>query len=254
MYDEIFIPAGEFIRGTSLEEEKILLRYGSAVLPIEKPQRKIYLDAYYIDKYPLTNQLYAKFVKATGYRPEGTASGIWKDYYDIGKELHPVVSVSLNDIWAYCQWASKRLPTEAEWEKAARGVDGRLFPWGNEPDQNKCNAKIYRISSSIEKGIGIAETTPVNAYPDGKSPFGCYDMMGNVWEFVADWLDVSFEGQENYYSTCPAQNPQGPLYGTTHVMRGGAFSTLLSNCRCAFRIGPDSSTQFDRVGFRCARS
>lgn len=208
--------------------------------------------------------MFAEFVRATGYTAEGTRYGTWLQYAKPGKEKHPVVSVSGNDIMAYCRWAGKRLPTEAEWEKASRGTDGRIWPWGNTWDQTKCNAResgirpatavnIARIQAYLAelkaagKEGGIGTTTPVDSYPKGRSPYGCYDMVGNVWELVADWL--SFD----YYTWAPKRNPKGPPNGIFRVMRGGAFSTLLGNCRCAYRIGPDSSTQFDRVGFRCAK-
>ena len=233
----VLIPAGYFLMGSN-EDIDELLRYGAALMPIEKPQRKIYLDAYYMDIYPVTNAEFARFINTTGYKAEGTKYGLWKDYAGAGKERHPVVSVSRNDMLAYCQWVNKRLPTEAEWEKASRGTNGRIWPWGNDFDLLKCNAK--------ESEIG--QTTPVDKYPKVKSPYGCYDMVGNVWEIVNDWMDF------DYYKSGPTRNPEGPDFGLAPVMRGGAFSTLLANCRCAFRICPDSSTQFDRVGFRCAGS
>lgn len=244
----VFVEAGKYLRGTSSNEEAILLRLGSAVLPIEKPQRSIYLEAFHIDKYPITNEEYSRFVESTGYRAEGISDcGTWLSYYSHGKELHPVVCVSWKDIQSYCRWAEKRLPTEAEWEKAARGTDGRIFPWGNQFDESRCNSTNYQFGT----GRGFGSTTPVDAFPDGVSPYGCYDMVGNVWELVSDWLDISTNNGGNYYAISPPRNPKGPSSGQIRVMRGGAFSTHTSNCRCAFRIGPDSSTQFDRVGFRC---
>ncbi len=246
---EIYVSEGEFIRGTSDKEEQYLLQVGGSVLPIEKPQRQIYLDSFYIDKYPVTNKDYKTFVEMSGYEPEGIRQwGIWEKYYDVGKEAHPVVCVSWQDILAYCDWAGKRLPTEAEWEKAARGTDGRIFPWGNELDEGRCNATNYIHAAKNEQ-----HTSSIDNYPNGKSPYGCYDMVGNVWEIVRDWLDIGDGLKGTYYSVAPYQNPSGPTYGDIHVMRGGAFSTHIANCRCAFRIGPDSDTPFDRVGFRCAR-
>lgn len=232
--DMVFVPAGEFIMGTSDEEYKIIPQ----AFPCDRPQRRVYLDAFYIDPFPVTNEDYGRFVQETDYSPEGTKYGTWRDFASAGKERHPVVSVSWNDILAYCKWSGKRLPTEAEWEKASRGTDGRIWPWGNEWDARKCNSQQNKIGA----------TTPVDRYPQGRSPYGCFDMVGNVWELVSDWLAL------DYYQWGPTRNPKGPPSGITHVMRGGAFSTRPECCRCAFRIGPDSSTQFDRVGFRCAKS
>lgn len=243
-YKEVFVPAGEFFRGTTEQDGDQLLRDGSAVMPVEKPQRKIYLDSFFIDVYPVTNEQYLTFVNQTGYMPQGIKGfGTWRDYYEPGKEKHPVVCVSLFDMMVYATWAGKHLPTEAEWEKASRGTDTRLWPWGNDFDPSRCNAKESKIG----------HTTPVDMFPDGKSPYGCFDMVGNVWEIVSDWFDVTHRGMENYYQTSPARNPQGPGSGIAHVMRGGAFSTLLGNCRCSFRICYDSSTQWDRVGFRLVK-
>jgi len=232
--EAILVPAGEFVMGTSDEQYRIVQQ----AFPCDRPQRRVHVDAFYIDKYPVTNAAFAEFTQATGYAAEGTRYGKWDKYAGPGRAKHPVVSVSWADIEAYCRWASKRLPTEAEWEKASRGTDGRIWPWGNQWDPAKCNSR--------ESGIG--HTTPVDQYETGSSPYGCFDMIGNVWELVSDWLSL------DYYATGPTRNPKGPATGSTHVMRGGAFSTRADCCRCAFRIGPDSSTQLDRVGFRCARS
>jgi sulfatase modifying factor 1 len=220
------------------------LNYGSAVMPNERPQRKIYLNAFYIDKYPVTNEQFELFELSTGFRtPSIREYGNWRDYYRNEQENYPAVCVPFEIMNLYSLWAGKRLPTEAEWEKASRSYDKRLWPWGNDFSPDKCNSK----ESQIE------HLTPVDKFESYKSPYGCADMVGNCWELVSDWYDVDYTGMHNYYSVSPQKNPKGPKSGVVHVMRGGAYSTLLGNCRCSFKIGYDSSTKWDRIGFRCAR-
>jgi formylglycine-generating enzyme required for sulfatase activity len=164
--------------------------------------------------------------------PRGAGSSIE------GKLEHPVVQVSYNDAWVYAHWAGKRLPTEAEWEKASRGTDGRLYPWGNEWDVAKVN--------SWE--LGPHTTTPVGSYPGGVSPYGAYDMVGNVWEWVADWY------HHKYYDWSPQYNPKGPLTGIYRVLRGGCWLNQRYILRCAHRDDHVSTPDF-RIhlgGFRCA--
>jgi len=221
--DMILIPAGEFMMGSDDGYND------------EKPAHKVYLGAYYIDRYPVTNAEYKRFVDATGHRQPNWKGGT----YPAGKADHPVVRVSWEDATAYAQWAGKRLPTEAEWEKAARGVDGRRWPWGNEWGAGRCNSQ--------ETGIG--DTTPVGKYsPAGDSPYGSADMAGNVWEWVGDWYD------DTYYASSPARNPMGPSHPVipNRVVRGGAWDYDDNDARSAYR---DHYVLIycDRwVGFRCA--
>jgi iron(II)-dependent oxidoreductase len=256
----ILIPAGEFWRGTSdADEQEMKTRLGFGPWDDEKPQRKIYLDAYYIDETPVTNEEYQRFVLATGH-PVPFYDADWaKPYnwdkllktYPPGKGNHPVVLVTWDDAVAYAHWAGKRLPTEAEWEKAARGgiyLDGdqwrlhpnpnpkRFYPWGNEaPDANRCNFNYN------EKG-----TTPVGKYsPRGDSPYRVKDMAGNVWEWCADWYDA------NYYRTSPERNPRNDTPGTSRVLRGGSWSTYASSVRAANRHNNDPGLWSNLVGFRC---
>jgi len=220
----VLVPAGEFIMGSNEHDRS------------ERPQRKVYLDAYYIDIYCITNSQFARFVEETGYK---TLSP-WRRYFKPGRENHPVIYVSWQDAVAYCEWAGKRLPTEAEWEKAARGTDGRLFPWGNEFDLSRLNI--------AESGYGT--TVPVDAYPQGVSPYGCYNMAGNVWEWCADWFDPT------YYIHAPQQNPKGPESGRFRVLRGGDFNTYSyeGQFRCSARGSPDPEKRMSYVrGFRCAK-
>ena len=243
-YKEIVVPSGEFYRGITEEDGRNLLNYGSAVMPNERPQRKIYLDELYVDKYPITNEQFELFELSTGFRtPYIKEYGNWRDYYAQGTKTHPVVCITFEVMNLYALWRGKRLLTEAEWEKASRGSDKRFWPWGNDFSPDKCNAK--------ESKIGCL--TSVDKFELYKSPYGCVDMVGNCWEIVSDWYDVDYIGMHNYYAISHQRNPEGPESGIVHVMRGGAFSTLLGNCRCSFRIGYDSSTKWDRVGFRCAR-
>ena len=154
----------------------------------------MYLDAYAIDRYPVTNAQYKKFIDEKGYTPPPGWHG---DQYPSGKANHPVLYVTWHDAQAYAEWAGKRLPTEAEWEKAARGTDGRLWPWGNDWREGHCNCAENKTD----------DTTPVGIFPAGRSPYGVDDMAANVWEWCADWwAQIRTE-------LVPQPNPQGPNSG-----------------------------------------
>jgi formylglycine-generating enzyme required for sulfatase activity len=212
----------------------------------EHPQQRVTLDAYYIDIYPVTNVQYGKFLtwilqskdhsRCHPSEPRGKdhTARLW--YYP-GRHgpQQPVVGVDWWDAYAYAAWAGKRLPTEAEWEKAARGTDGRIWPWGNQWDKAKCN--------TADGGPGVP--TPVGRYPQGVSPYGCYDMAGNVWEWCADWF------AEDYYQRGPLRNPTGPERGTVRVLRGGSWIFEPRFARCTYRVGYDPAWYIYR-GFRCA--
>jgi serine/threonine-protein kinase len=218
----ILVPAGEFVMGSKYSAD-------------ERPPHKVYIDAFYIDRYPVTNAEYKKFVDATGYRVPDHWINRQIPY---GKENHPVVYVSWDDADMYARWAGKRLPTEAEWEKAARGTDGRDYPWGNQFAKSRCN--------SDESKIG--DTTPVDSYsPQGDSPYGVSDMVGNTWEWCADWYD------EYYYAKSPPKNPQGPASGSSRVRRGGAWNRNEFVARASFRNAGKPDDRFSFVGFRCAK-
>ncbi len=224
----IHIPAGEFIMGSDLGDDD------------EKPIHKVTLDAYEIDRFEVTNAQFAAFAEATGYQTEAEKTGkseTWRTYAG-GKDDHPVVEVTWNDAEAYCRWAGKRLPTEAEWEKAARGADGREYPWGNEWEEGKAN--------TFEAGVG--DTEPVGSYPEGASPYGVMDMAGNVWEWVADWYEY------DYYEKCSDRNPQGPETGFYKILRGGSWYYDNSYARSAARLRFDPVSSDSSWGFRCARS
>jgi formylglycine-generating enzyme required for sulfatase activity len=235
----VHVPAGEFIMGNE------------AGNPDERPQRRVYLDAFEMDKYEVTNVQYRRFIQATGREApqiwpgryvQFTDSKISLDWqsgtYPAGQATYPVVMVNWKDAAAYCAWAGKRLPTEAEWEKAARGTDGRRYPWGNTWDANKANTR--------EMGIGHPQ--PVGSYPAGASPYGALDMVGNVWEWVAD-----FYGRD-YYSQAPDRNPPGPSVGWGSVQRGGSWHSPRQHVSTTFRNMTHCYAPNYRVGFRCARS
>jgi len=231
----VHIPAGEFPRGSKGHDRRALAS--------EKPQRRIYLSEYWIGKYPTTNAQYAAFVKATGRRPPEHWAGSRPPE---GKENHPVVNVSWWDALTYCRWLAEitgkpyRLPTEAQWEKAARGTKGRVYPWGNEWDRRKCNTK------EGDKG----DTTPVGTYsPAGDSPYGCADMAGNVLEWVADWYS------EDYYTrSSVSQDPYGPASGAVKGLRSGSWSTNRWGVRCASRYNGNRTATSLEAGFRCVLS
>ncbi len=232
----VFIPAGPFLMGVPKDA-----RDGGLD---EYPNHAVELDAYYIDKYEVTTSLYGQFMRATGHRMPSHLTDPSKNVWQPGVmptslATVPVVNVDWFDARAYCQWAGKRLPTEAEWEKAARGTQDQRFPWGNvEPTQQHLNFN--------RQWRGAKTLAPVGSYEKGKSPYGAYDMAGNVWEWVADWYEA------DYYAGSPCCNPQGPPTGTRRVIRSSGWQVETPQVRIFTRI---ASTPLDRnhsTGFRCA--
>jgi formylglycine-generating enzyme required for sulfatase activity len=212
----IFIPEGTFERGSEINPE-------------EGPIRKLFLKAFYIDKYPVRNQDYALFLKATGH----PAPKQWqKGEYPQGEANHPVVHVSWHDAHAYAEWAGKRLPQESEWEKAARGREGRKYPWGEESDIHKAN--------TLESNKGY--TVAVGSYsPEGDSPYGLVDVAGQVWEWTENWFQA-YEGSTY----------ESPYYGKqVKVVRGGSWSSQISLCRTSYRGMGHPDYPFAHGGFRC---
>jgi len=234
----VYVAAGEFIMGTFDSD--------ASGQNNEKPPRKVYLDAYWIDQTPVTNKMFAKFFAETGYQTEAERAGdvrSWRQPQGLNRNLdglwdHPVVYVTYHDAQAYCKWADRRLPTEAEWEKAARGTDGRTYPWGNEAPNNK----VLNFNWQVEG------TSPVDSYPAGASPFGAFDMAGNVWEWVADWYD------KQYYKQAPVRNPTGPSGGKYRVLRGGSWNYFARFVRAVSRGWDAPTVRLNIRGFRCARS
>ncbi len=231
------VPAGEFMMG-SWEDD-----------PDAQPIHRVYVDAFYIDKYEVTNAQYVHFLNAGG-GPTGRCAGhicldTQADTLDShilyrhgryvvepGYQRHPVSGVSWYGARAYCQFHGKRLPTEAEWEKAARGVDGRAYPWGDELAPDKLNA-----------GERVGDTRPVGKYPAGVSPYGAHDLAGNVWEWVVDWYDVY-----------PGNTYTSPFFGEKYkVVRGGSWNHPDRDARSAHRDIAHPARRIHVVGFRCAR-
>jgi len=235
----VYVPPGGFIMGSSNEDiemyhQMYIYRHPSRFTN-EQPQHTVYLDAFYIDKYEVTNAQYGEFMSATGHSPP-----IFWNNELFNRPDQPVMSVTWEDAKAYADWAGKRLPTEAEWEKASRGTDGRIWTWGDEWDASKLNANDV---GTIE---GYVYTSPVGSFPQGVSPYGVHDMAGNVWEWCEDWYD------ENYYSHGPKMNPKGPAWGENHVLRGGDWSMNNDFTRCASRVGISPGSM--PTGFRCAKT
>lgn len=241
------VPAGEFRMGSTSQDIDLAMNICNMHDPPcsrawytgEQPQHVVYLDAFSIDKFQVTNAQYRGCVAAgICAPPRETKSPTRISYYSNPQYASfPVIYVMWEDAKAYCEWAGKRLPTEAEWEKAARGTDGRIFPWGNVWDTQKAN--------SLESGL--KDTVAVGSYPTGESPYHAMDMAGNVFQWVWDW----FNGDEDpYYKNSPRQNPMGAVSGRSQVLRGGAYDRWPSALRTTQRYGFYNAAT---SGIRCAK-
>lgn len=220
----VFIPPGTFVIGDDEGANDA------------KPQHRVMMNGYWVDRLPVTNADYKAFVEATGHRsPAHWVTGS----IPTEKGKHPVTNVRHSDTVAFSRWAGKRLPTEAEWEKAARGTDGQTYAWGNAFRKDNCNNG---------NNYGDGDTTPVDRFPNGASPYGVLDTCGNVMEWCSDYYD------EDYYQTAPHDNPEGPPGGRYRVIRGGFYSGNKADVQCAARHWAPEETLQDHIGFRCAKT
>ena len=227
----VTIPAGPFLMGTQSPKGRA----------DEWPQRTVQVDAFAIDAVEVTNERYMNFVTTTGHRSPPNPYGTGVLVSVKGIEQLPVVQVTWYDAKAYCAWAKKRLPTEAEWEKAARGTDGRTFPWGEDtPTAKRAN---YDREWADDKTLHA-----VGSLPGGDSPYGIKDMSGNAREWVQDWYDP------DYYANAPTKNPQGPDKGIVRVIRGGSWHSPHSDITATARGRGGFALQTHGTGFRCVRS
>lgn len=241
----ILVPSGSFMMGSNAGGE------------FEAPSHRVYINDFWMDSTPVTNQQYLRFVEESGYITEAEVIGhawgyeneeyclipglSWRKYCVSGREDHPVVLITWNDAQAYAKWAGKRLPTEAEWEKAAQsGSTEPLYPWGNQtPDGTQCN-----FARNPED---FPPTTSVWQFPPNN--YGLYDMVGNVWQWCSDYYS------ERYYSTSPMQNPIGPNHGELRVRRGGSWNVIQPfRLRTANRGAVPATLAAPNLGFRCCHS
>lgn len=247
--EQIFIPAGEFLMGTNDKDAQHFL--GNGVAYPEVPEHTIYLDGYWIDKYEVTNARYEICVE------EGACTPPWVNFSNTREEYYgnpefdnyPVIMVDWWQASAYCEWAGGRLPTEAEWEKAARGTDGRKYPWGNDPITgelaNFCDKNCTREHANPGFDDGYADTAPVGSYPNGASPYGVMDMAGNVWEWTSTVPEL--------YPYDPNDGREDPD-GYYHIWRGGPWSNGTWWIRSTLRYKSVPKYWYENLGFRCAYS
>jgi iron(II)-dependent oxidoreductase len=232
------VPAGKFLMGSNKGPEN------------ENPAHEVYLDSFYIDKFEVTNEMFAQFLDMQGIQDAKETltifeqhkhgvvmrSGRWMPAPNYIK--HPVVCITWRGAQMYAEWAGMALPTEAQWEKAARGTDSRIYPWGNKFTAQNCNCK--------QSGLG--HTTPVNNYPNGLSPFGCWDMAGNVWEWCFDWY------APDYYSSSPNSEPLGPPSGEMKILRSGGWGADAAAMHCSARYFAPPEIHLENLGgFRCVK-
>ena len=243
----VLVPAGNFTMGSNPGDLMTLCSqyYDDCNMDwftAEEPVHTVHLDAYWIDQTEVTNGMYAKCVQAGACQPPSDPSSSTRTSYygDPQYADYPVIYVNQSDARAYCAWTGRRLPTEAEWEKAARGENGYTYPWGNSVPA--CSLANFLGSN----GAACAgDTTAVGGYPAGTSPYGALDMAGNVWEWMADWYAPA------YYGSSPSSNPTGPGSGQSYVLRGGSWLYDGYNLRSAKRGAGVPSLRSDNLGFRC---
>ncbi|MDE0014216.1 MAG: formylglycine-generating enzyme family protein [Candidatus Poribacteria bacterium] len=248
----VLIPSGSYLMGSPPAQTTALIdkdaRLSTDFFHLEHPQHPVSLPAFYIDRSPVTNAQYAAFIAATGhpipkYWTHTPHMGV-ESPFPVGVKhgTHPVVGVSYADALAYCEWAGKRLPTEAEWEKAARGgLVNQNYPWGNE------SSRDYANTAGIWGKDRWLWTSPIGSFPP--NGYGLSDMAGNVFEWCADWY------APDYYQHSQEENPHGPKTGQTRVLRGGSWSNNvfgIYQMRCAYRFHARPETRNLTIGFRCA--
>lgn len=253
----IIMAEDQGLQGLYVAEEMTLVPEGDFMMGSdggtddERPAHKVFLKAFYMDKFEVTNAEYHKFWLADGGADSRHTPNSFSDEFGevkwpevaIIKPNYPVVGVSWFDAEAYAKWAKKRLPTEAEWEKASRGVDGRFWPWGNSFDlkisSKTSHANVWNGSDRYDNFL-----SPVGSYPTGKSPYGTMDMSGNVWEWSADWYDNA------YYVRSEKSNPKGPKIGCWKTLRGGSWINNAESTLTLNRWGAYPSMKTNFVGFR----
>ena len=224
---QIFIPAGKFEMGSDLYRD-------------ETPSHLVQIDHFWIDRTEVTNAGYLKCVEDNVCQwPVRLSSYTHPEYFGNPRfDAYPVIYVNWNDADTFCRWAGRRLPTEAEWERAARGFDGRLYPWGDQVPE----------ADLLDFDFTVGDTAAVGSYPRGASPYGVFDMAGNVSEWVADWFET------DYYSHSPLSDPGGPVATQYRVVRGGSWWNNRNEVRAGLRVGYPPDSAFLNLGFRCAES
>lgn len=220
----VWVPAGAFTMGSEQGDDD------------EQPIHRVVLDSFYLDTFEVTNGRFAKFVTAIQSEPPW---GFADQETPVVHAEQPVRWVNWMEALGYCLWAGKRLPTEAEWEKAARGTEGRVYPWGNDPP-----TAAHAVFGLTE---GAETVAPIGNRNLGQSPYGVHDLAGNLYEWVTDWYD------EEFYTRPPTRNPRGPGEGTAKVQRGGSYINSPYRLRAAFRTKGDPTEHDPHVGFRCAQ-
>jgi formylglycine-generating enzyme required for sulfatase activity len=254
----VYVPAGAFLMG----------REGANAAGDEGPEHNVFLDAFWSHQHEVTNAQFGEFIRQTGYTTSAEALGkswcfgekteqingaYWAAPEGRGttvedRQDHPAVHISYEDAQRYCAWAGGRLPTEAEWEKAARGSDGRHYPWGESPNRggvNYCDGRCPMSWADRKTDDGYARTSPVGRFPQGASPYDLMDMAGNVWEWTADRYNSA------YYSDSPYLNPIGPKNGDTFVIRGGSWVSEFRYLTTTSRYWSDPADTSNDHGFRC---
>jgi formylglycine-generating enzyme required for sulfatase activity len=223
----VLIPAGEFHMGSENGDQE------------NKPMHSVYLDAFYIDKLEVTIGQYEKFLRFA----ERKIPRYWEQVDLNGPGNRPVIGVDWEDAQAYCEWVGKHLPTEAEWEKAAKGSDDRIYPWGNgSPTANQANF------GQCCEWKGYKSLAEVTLHEEGKSPYGVYNMVGNVREWTRDWYDAE------YYPKSPPSNPRGPESGVERVIRGGSWANSDEYLLVTNRDREQPNFQSATIGIRCVRT